>query len=261
MSRRWLVAVSLVAHLSIVIGVFVSGLWRFERLTGEHRYLRGLGVMLPPPESSGGPIAVTPQAFVAKQRKVVKERRQPEPPDDSKLPEIGTGSGSGSGSGSQTDTGQCHENCDPGPPADPVCGNAAVEAGEDCDDGNLSDGDGCSATCRIEPRRPPPPPQPVGIHAGVLQSLRISGETQVHPSATTQSQMVHDGGGRFEGRVTLCLDTSGNVVSTQMTQSTRYPDYDRALLAAIRDWRYRPYQRNGTALPACSTVTFVYTIR
>jgi len=184
------------------------------------------------------------------------------PTDDTIVPEIGTGSGSGSGSGSQTDTGHCHENCGEAPPSEPVCGNRAVEAGEDCDDGNQRDGDGCSSSCRTEPRRPPPPPpQPVGIHAGELQRLRISGETQIHPSTTTQNQMVRDGAGRVEGRVTLCLDTSGNVVSTQMAQSTRYPDYDRALLTAIRDWRYRPYQRSGTALPACSTVTFVYTIR
>jgi cysteine-rich repeat protein len=31
-----------------------------------------------------------------------------------------------------------------------VCGNGAVEAGEQCDDGNMMNGDGCSATCQIE---------------------------------------------------------------------------------------------------------------
>jgi cysteine-rich repeat protein len=33
---------------------------------------------------------------------------------------------------------------------DPVCGNGAVEAGEQCDDGNTADGDGCSAVCTEE---------------------------------------------------------------------------------------------------------------
>ncbi len=32
----------------------------------------------------------------------------------------------------------------------PVCGNTIVEAGEQCDDGNTSSGDGCSATCQAE---------------------------------------------------------------------------------------------------------------
>jgi len=32
----------------------------------------------------------------------------------------------------------------------PVCGNAHIESGEHCDDGNTANGDGCSATCQIE---------------------------------------------------------------------------------------------------------------
>jgi len=33
----------------------------------------------------------------------------------------------------------------------PVCGNGVVESGEECDDGNTTNGDGCSANCTIEP--------------------------------------------------------------------------------------------------------------
>ena len=32
-----------------------------------------------------------------------------------------------------------------------VCGNGAVGSGETCDDGNTTDGDGCSAACQLEP--------------------------------------------------------------------------------------------------------------
>ena len=31
-----------------------------------------------------------------------------------------------------------------------VCGNGILETGEECDDGNLINGDGCSSTCTIE---------------------------------------------------------------------------------------------------------------
>ncbi len=31
-----------------------------------------------------------------------------------------------------------------------MCGSGVLEAGEDCDDGNTADGDGCSAVCTIE---------------------------------------------------------------------------------------------------------------
>ncbi|MEX2017325.1 MAG: DUF4215 domain-containing protein [Candidatus Pacearchaeota archaeon] len=33
---------------------------------------------------------------------------------------------------------------------EPVCGNGAIETGEKCDDNNLDNNDGCSATCQIE---------------------------------------------------------------------------------------------------------------
>ena len=35
---------------------------------------------------------------------------------------------------------------------DPVCGDSVVEGSEQCDDGNLAAGDGCSASCTREPR-------------------------------------------------------------------------------------------------------------
>jgi len=38
----------------------------------------------------------------------------------------------------------------PPPPPPPVCGNGKVESGEACDDGNTTNGDGCSSTCGIE---------------------------------------------------------------------------------------------------------------
>lgn len=36
----------------------------------------------------------------------------------------------------------------------PVCGNGLLETGEECDDGNTANGDGCSAICEIENKAP-----------------------------------------------------------------------------------------------------------
>ena len=46
--------------------------------------------------------------------------------------------------------GACPGDGNGGSTAGAVCGNAVVETGEECDDGNLTGGDGCSATCRSE---------------------------------------------------------------------------------------------------------------
>jgi cysteine-rich repeat protein len=43
------------------------------------------------------------------------------------------------------------------PPPAPCCGDGHVDAGEQCDDGNTTSGDGCSASCTAEIPPPPPP--------------------------------------------------------------------------------------------------------
>ena len=262
MSRRWLIAVSVTAHLSILAGVFVSGIWRLERLEAAPRKF-DLTVQTPPPPPApaGGSTAPRPIDFkplVATH--TVHEVRQPvvqadPPPVD---PTPGDGSGSGSGSADPDAIGTCTENCGPdSPPAEPVCGNGSVEAGEQCDDGNTTGGDGCSATCRIEVR---PPPRIPTLPSSVLAGLRISGETQVHPDEGTQHEMIRDGVARVVAVVNLCIAPDGSVASTSLRVSTKYAAYDAALVAAVAGWRYQPYRLDGAPVAACSTVRFVYTI-
>lgn len=63
------------------------------------------------------------------------------PPADATTVMGGTGgSGPAPGTGGSAGTGGSSSGC----------GNAALEAGEGCDDGNQADGDGCSRTCRVE---------------------------------------------------------------------------------------------------------------
>ncbi|MCI0479501.1 hypothetical protein L0Y59_03070, partial [Candidatus Uhrbacteria bacterium] len=51
-----------------------------------------------------------------------------------------------------TGTGLCDN--DPSTPNVDCCGNAAIDAGEDCDDGNKASGDGCGVTCLLEGSSP-----------------------------------------------------------------------------------------------------------
>ena len=56
------------------------------------------------------------------------------------------------------------------PIVSPVCGNGVPEAGEECDDGNNDDGDGCSADCLLEPSAgiPMVPPSALILLAALL---------------------------------------------------------------------------------------------
>jgi cysteine-rich repeat protein len=59
--------------------------------------------------------------------------------------------------GNNVDGDGCSANCTTEtPPPQPRCGDGNMDAGEQCDDGNNVDGDGCSANCTTET----PPPQP-----------------------------------------------------------------------------------------------------
>lgn len=275
MSRRWLISVSLAAHVALGIFLFATGVWRLERLEGDRMDL-ALAVMLPPAAPEGGPPPGAKPKDPEKKpvKKKVDEVVQPEevkPEKVATLPEapdetgIGAGSGSGSGSGSGTGTGEGSDSGSGSCLGDDcvgdetavkaICGNGILETSESCDDGNTAGGDGCSATCGREP------PKTAILPPALFQGLRISGETQIHPSDVTKSQMLHDGANRTLGTVKLCIAVDGSISSTSLISSTKYAEYDAKLVSTARTWRYRPYTVNGRPMPACSAVTFVYTIQ
>ena len=65
-------------------------------------------------------------------------------------PTGGDGSPAGGDAGAPSDAGAGGDAAPPVIDA-PTCGDGVIEAGEQCDDGNAAPGDGCGATCRIEP--------------------------------------------------------------------------------------------------------------
>jgi cysteine-rich repeat protein len=261
MSHRWLIPISMGAHLLVAGGLFASGVWHIERLHASPRATHDLLQPWSPPAPAGGLVAVKIPEIPP------KPHRHPPPvivqqqPPSTAVATVDTSehsdTGVGPGPGDPDSIGTCTQNCAETGHADPVCGNGSVEVGEQCDDGNTASGDGCSSTCQIEVR---PRPTPL-LAPSVMQGLRVSGDTQIHPSSTTQLLMVRDGAHRVVGSVKLCISTDGGVISAAMASSTKYRDYDAALVSAVRDWRYRPYLLNGNAVPACSMVSFIYTIQ
>lgn len=276
MSRRYLIIVSVAAHAALGVGIFVSGIWKIERLDYQHRASLTLGALMPPGEAGGG----EGEKQEAKQEKKkdqkktktkVKEPRQVEKlqrdeADDVALETTGGGGGEGEGEGPGVGPatgggggGTCDPLVDPdqcqGPPAAPqaACGNRVLEAKEECDDGNLLDGDKCSATCTIEQLNVPPQ---------ILTGLRTSGETQIVPPDPVKTEMLRGGKDRTVGSFKLCIDRAGTISAiAPIGGGTKYPAYDSKIVSTMRAWRYDAYRVNGRPVPVCSVVTFVYTIK
>ena len=61
--RPLLVAVSLSVHLVVVLGLFVAGFWRLDRLDAPRRTIDLAVAPPPPPAPSGSPSAAEPEPF------------------------------------------------------------------------------------------------------------------------------------------------------------------------------------------------------
>lgn len=286
MSRRYLIIASVAAHAAVGVGIFISGIWKLERLDYQHRATLSLGAMMPLGEAGGGGEGEEKKEEKKKKEKkkekkeiekkkvdmaqVDKIEKEKDKPVEVSLDDdggggggTGTGIGPTVGPGKEIGTGTCDPLLDPnqcqGPPVAKTntCGDGVVAAAEQCDDGNAANGDGCSATCTFEQTLLPP---------GIFTGMRIAGDTLIVPPDPVKTQMLREGKDRTTGSFKLCIDTSGRVSSiAPLAGGTKYPAYDSKITTTMRAWRYRPYtvsnQGTVSAMPACSVVTFIYTIK
>lgn len=100
-------------------------------------------------------------------------------------------------------------------------------------------------------------PAPKVVPQIALESLRISGNKQIHPPTDVITKITHSRR-RVVTVVKMCLDMSGNVTTLSMLKSSGYQSYDTKIKSEIHKWKYRPFLVNGKAVPVCTSVTFIY---
>jgi len=242
-TRRWLVPVSLSAHLAAGLGLYAAGIWKIERVEAAHASTD----IRPPfpvaaPEGGGKIVA---QKTNVEAKAIPKVITQPVPtvmkplhPDTSEAQEPGSGSGSAVGPGSGSGDPLSHGDC----------------TGDDC----------TKIPTPPDPPKLPVNPDPVTKPPLVPESKLpqfVSGDRDIHPPDTVITSMSRDGKTKTTGTFKFCLDTNGSVTGVAMLRSTGFDIYDQRINAAMRGWRYQAFLIDGKPTPVCSVATFVFTIR
>ena len=241
--RRWLVLISAALHLALVFGLFVAGFWKLEQLDRPRISVALSQPLPPPPAPSGGSSPTTAPKLNPKiLKRVVKDPVQLEPKHEEATKPAespttgggeGSGEGSGRGSGDPHSTSDCLEDCGPGEGSgSAVPEKKKVEHHED-----------------------------VVVPPSVIRGMRISGDTQPHPSDNDKTAMARDGKDKIIASFKTCVDERGAVASVSMLKSSGYTGYDQVLSQTMFGWRYKPYEIGGQAVRACGIVTFIYQIK
>jgi TonB family protein len=103
---------------------------------------------------------------------------------------------------------------------------------------------------------PDAPEELTNVPSRVLE--RVAGTTLVVPDDIEKVRLQKAHLLHLVSAFHFCIDTTGHVSRVAILRSSGLPGYDRKLVAAIGGWSYKPFLDEGTAVPVCSSVHFVY---
>lgn len=256
--RTLLIGTSLVVHGVVAFGLIVAGMWKIEKVESVRTPVSLAAVVVPGDSGGGGaPRPATPLRAKTPPPKVIpRDTIQPVAKVETEVKPVveaadvvaldGTGLGSdvpGNGTGGD------------GRGRLPPIGSGCT--GDDCGTGTGTDtrkvkppceGDACAPRKRVT------------VAPNIASGLRISGNDQIVAPDAVRLTMMHEGKQQVTAAVLLCIDTAGRVDQASVKRSTGYPEYDAKLLREMRSWRYRAYEVDGKATPACTSVVLVYRI-
>jgi len=98
------------------------------------------------------------------------------------------------------------------------------------------------------------------IDREILEQQRASGSAAIDPDEAVRSDAADDPVGRLDARFEACIDAKGTVTST--ATSAEHAHGSRALIAlasaAVKQWTFRPFLRDGQATPVCTRLEFLF---
>lgn len=218
-----------VAHAALFTGMWAKGLWNIQLVEAAENEVTIALAPSPPPVESGARRSSAPPPRLRAARGLHQPPRTPVIPDAPPAQGSPDALPGGPDDGGPEGVPESTAPPLPDPPPEPP-----------------------------RPPDPPPPPRPRAVAATVLEQQRIAGDKRILPDDATALRLARDGTSEVRGMVKLCLDTQGQVRSTDVLRSTGFADYDAKLEREMQTWRYRPYSVDGVAAPVCTVVTFIY---
>jgi protein TonB len=94
--------------------------------------------------------------------------------------------------------------------------------------------------------------KPIRVGPGIREPQKLFHVVPEYPEIARNA--------RLEGVVILeaVLDTGGRVQSIRVLRSA--PLFDAAAIKAVEQWRYRPTELNGVAVPVLMTITVQFSL-
>jgi periplasmic protein TonB len=110
-----------------------------------------------------------------------------------------------------------------------------------------------TASLAAVPKFAPVVPQRVRISQGVTKGLLVHRVEPVYPTLARSA--------RVQGEVVLSaiIDTNGQISNLQLVSG--HPMLVPAALAAVREWRYKPYLLNGQPVEVETTITVIFSLQ
>lgn len=241
--RPWKAAflvVSVLGHVAAVTALLITAMWQINELAPP----RSRPIVVQPARSMAPPAAtedsrkIQPSTTTIKPKVLTQPTEEPKTDKNKEVAEIGI-------------VGDAEFGVDNGMPGGMPGGDG------DCID-CLTVTSPLPALAKIEVPVVEQPKKPISIQRQLLEGSRVAGNAQIHPPMDVRQQMVRDGADRIRGVIKMCLDTEGQVTSLKVIKSTGYSNYDRELKREMKRWKYQPYRMNGSPVPVCTPIDFIY---
>jgi hypothetical protein len=87
---------------------------------------------------------------------------------------------------------------------------------------------------------------------------RLAGTDDVLPTAEAKAAIDHLSTPRYHTLIRFCNDTSGQVASTSIVQSSGAPPWDDQLAALVRTWRFAPFVLHDRPTAICSYTSLYF---